>query len=70
MEILKKFAMDRSVFTQETPLLDYALAVEKITTAKVRIEGGGGTVEGVIDVSCLLDLVIILYEEGISAPVS
>ncbi|KAF8383510.1 acly-1 [Pristionchus pacificus] len=34
VEILKKFAMDRSVFTQETPLLDYALAVEKITTAK------------------------------------
>ncbi|GMR31829.1 hypothetical protein PMAYCL1PPCAC_02024, partial [Pristionchus mayeri] len=34
VEILKKFAMDRSVFAQETPLLDYALQVEKITTAK------------------------------------
>ncbi|GMT32112.1 hypothetical protein PFISCL1PPCAC_23409, partial [Pristionchus fissidentatus] len=34
VEILKKFAMDREVFTQETPLLDFALQVEKITTAK------------------------------------
>ncbi|CAI4228619.1 unnamed protein product [Auanema sp. JU1783] len=34
VEILKKFALDRSEFQQETPLLDYALEVEKITTAK------------------------------------
>lgn len=34
VEILKNFAQDRSIFKQETPLLDYALQVEKITTAK------------------------------------
>ncbi|VDN30656.1 unnamed protein product [Cylicostephanus goldi] len=37
VEILKSFALDRNQFKQETPLLDYALLVEKITTAKVRI---------------------------------
>ncbi len=35
VEILKSFALDRTRFQQETPLLDYALKVEKITTAKV-----------------------------------
>ncbi|KAJ1373761.1 putative ATP-citrate synthase [Parelaphostrongylus tenuis] len=34
VEILKKFTLDRSQFKQETPLLEYALQVEKITTAK------------------------------------
>uniref|UniRef100_A0A1I7Z5B6 ATP citrate synthase n=1 Tax=Steinernema glaseri TaxID=37863 RepID=A0A1I7Z5B6_9BILA len=34
VEILKKFALDRSNFKQATPLLDYALKVEEITTAK------------------------------------
>ncbi|WKX97154.1 hypothetical protein Q1695_013092 [Nippostrongylus brasiliensis] len=34
VEILKSFAMDRHQFKQETPLLEYALEVEKITTAK------------------------------------
>lgn len=34
VEILKNFAMDRNQFKQETPLLEYALEVEKITTAK------------------------------------
>jgi len=34
VEILKKFALDKSVFKQETPLLDYALKVEQITTSK------------------------------------
>ncbi|CAJ0607120.1 unnamed protein product [Cylicocyclus nassatus] len=34
VEILKSFALDRNQFKQETPLLDYALLVEKITTAK------------------------------------
>ncbi|VDN42804.1 unnamed protein product [Gongylonema pulchrum] len=34
VEILKNFALDRAKFKQETPLLDYALKVEKITTAK------------------------------------
>ncbi|KAI6181752.1 ATP-citrate synthase [Aphelenchoides besseyi] len=32
--ILKKYAQDRSVFKQETPLLDFALKVEQITTSK------------------------------------
>ena len=36
MEILKKFALDRTEFLQQTPLLEYALEVESITTAKVR----------------------------------
>ncbi|KAI6206207.1 ATP citrate synthase [Aphelenchoides besseyi] len=34
VEILKKYAQDRSVFKQETPLLDFALKVEQITTSK------------------------------------
>lgn len=34
VEILKNFALDKTKFKQETPLLDYALKVEKITTAK------------------------------------
>ncbi|VDM41323.1 unnamed protein product [Toxocara canis] len=34
VEILKNFALDRTKFKQETPLLDFALQVEKITTAK------------------------------------
>nr|CDJ80457.1 CoA-binding and ATP-citrate lyase succinyl-CoA ligase domain containing protein [Haemonchus contortus] len=34
VEILKNFALDRHQFKQETPLLEYALEVEKITTAK------------------------------------
>jgi len=34
VEILKKFALDRTKFKQETPLLDYALKVEQITTSK------------------------------------
>ncbi|CAI5456321.1 unnamed protein product [Caenorhabditis angaria] len=34
VEILKKIALNRSKFTQETPLLEFALEVEKITTAK------------------------------------
>ncbi|KAI6230659.1 ATP-citrate synthase [Aphelenchoides fujianensis] len=34
VEILKKFALDRSKFKQETPLLDFALKVEQITTSK------------------------------------
>ncbi|CAD5234806.1 unnamed protein product [Bursaphelenchus xylophilus] len=34
VEILKKFALDRARFQQETPLLDYALKVEAITTSK------------------------------------
>ncbi|TKR58270.1 hypothetical protein L596_029737 [Steinernema carpocapsae] len=34
VEILKKFALDREIFKQETPLLDYALKVEEVTTAK------------------------------------
>uniref|UniRef100_A0A0K0D2F1 ATP citrate synthase n=1 Tax=Angiostrongylus cantonensis TaxID=6313 RepID=A0A0K0D2F1_ANGCA len=34
VEILKKFTLDRNQFKQETPLLEYALQVEKITTAK------------------------------------
>lgn len=32
--ILKNFALDRTKFKQETPLLDYAIKVEQITTAK------------------------------------
>jgi hypothetical protein len=35
VESLKKFALDRNKFKQETPLLEYALKVEQITTAKV-----------------------------------
>lgn len=35
VEILKQFALDRNEFKQDTPLLDFALEVEKITTAKV-----------------------------------
>jgi len=35
VEILKKFALDKKVFKQETPLFDYALKVEQITTSKV-----------------------------------
>uniref|UniRef100_A0A7E4VQE2 ATP-citrate synthase n=1 Tax=Panagrellus redivivus TaxID=6233 RepID=A0A7E4VQE2_PANRE len=34
VEILKKFALDRTIFKQETPLLEYALKVEQITTSK------------------------------------
>ncbi|EPB70022.1 CoA binding domain protein [Ancylostoma ceylanicum] len=34
VEILKGFALDRNQFKQDTPLLEYALEVEKITTAK------------------------------------
>lgn len=34
VEILKRFAMDKKEFAQETPLFEYALEVEKITTAK------------------------------------
>ncbi|PIC27329.1 hypothetical protein B9Z55_019622 [Caenorhabditis nigoni] len=34
VEILTRFAADKKEFAQETPLLDYALEVEKITTAK------------------------------------
>lgn len=34
VEILKNFALDRNIFKQETPLLDFALKVEQITTAK------------------------------------
>ncbi|PAV76376.1 hypothetical protein WR25_26051 isoform C [Diploscapter pachys] len=34
VEILKKFALDRTEFLQQTPLLEYALEVESITTAK------------------------------------
>lgn len=34
VEILKNFALDRTKFKQETPLLDFALKVEQITTAK------------------------------------
>ncbi|EFP11051.1 hypothetical protein CRE_30753 [Caenorhabditis remanei] len=34
VEILKRFALNKKEFAQETPLLDYALEVEKITTAK------------------------------------
>uniref|UniRef100_F1KSZ0 ATP-citrate synthase n=1 Tax=Ascaris suum TaxID=6253 RepID=F1KSZ0_ASCSU len=34
VEILKNFALDRTKFGQETPLLNFALQVEKITTAK------------------------------------
>ncbi|KHJ89599.1 CoA binding domain protein [Oesophagostomum dentatum] len=34
VEILKNFALDRNQFKQDTPLLEYALEVEKITTAK------------------------------------
>lgn len=33
--ILKEYALDRSKFKQDTPLLDYAMKVEQITTAKV-----------------------------------
>lgn len=31
---MKSFALDRTKFCQETPLLDYALKVEAITTSK------------------------------------
>ncbi|CAJ0958126.1 unnamed protein product, partial [Mesorhabditis belari] len=34
VEILKKFALNRDIFKQETPLLNFALDVERITTAK------------------------------------
>ncbi|CAJ0943355.1 unnamed protein product, partial [Mesorhabditis belari] len=34
MEILKKFALNPDIFKQETPLLNFALDVERITTAK------------------------------------
>lgn len=34
VEILKKLALDRTRFRQETPLFDYALKVEEITTSK------------------------------------
>ncbi|KAH7700450.1 Acly protein, partial [Aphelenchoides avenae] len=34
VEILKKFALDRSRFKQETPVLEYAMKVEEITTSK------------------------------------
>ena len=34
VEILKKYALDRSHFAQETPLLDFAIKVESITTSK------------------------------------
>ncbi|VDN50918.1 unnamed protein product [Dracunculus medinensis] len=34
VEILKNFALDRNKFKQETPLFEYALKVEEITTAK------------------------------------
>jgi len=34
VEILKKFALDRTNFKQETPLLDFAIKVEAITTSK------------------------------------
>lgn len=35
IEILKDFVLDPEKFKQETPLLEYALKVEKITTSKV-----------------------------------
>uniref|UniRef100_A0A1I7VNE3 ATP-citrate synthase n=1 Tax=Loa loa TaxID=7209 RepID=A0A1I7VNE3_LOALO len=34
VDILKNFVLDREKFKQETPLLEYALKVEKITTSK------------------------------------
>ncbi|KAI1724572.1 coA-ligase domain-containing protein [Ditylenchus destructor] len=34
VEILKKLALDKTRFKQETPLFDYALKVEEITTSK------------------------------------
>ncbi|VDK86738.1 unnamed protein product [Litomosoides sigmodontis] len=34
VDILKRFVMDREKFKQRTPLLEYALKVEKITTSK------------------------------------
>ncbi|VDO64114.1 unnamed protein product [Onchocerca flexuosa] len=34
VDILKSFVLDREKFKQETPLLEYALKVEKITTSK------------------------------------
>ena len=34
VEILKRFALDRTQFQQETPLLEYAMKVEQITTSK------------------------------------
>ncbi|CAI5456267.1 unnamed protein product [Caenorhabditis angaria] len=34
VKILKRFVMDKSQFTQGTPLLEFALEVEKITTTK------------------------------------
>lgn len=49
VEILKKFALDRKVFKQETPLFDYALKVEQITTSKkpnliLNVDGAIGTI--------------------------
>jgi ATP citrate (pro-S)-lyase len=49
VEILKKFALDKKVFKQETPLFDYALKVEQITTSKkpnliLNVDGAIGTI--------------------------
>lgn len=38
VDILKNFVLDREKFKQRTPLLEYALKVEKITTAKVDLK--------------------------------
>lgn len=35
VQLLKEFAQDKTRFLQPTPMLEYAIEVEKITTSKV-----------------------------------
>ncbi|KAI1716194.1 ATP citrate lyase citrate-binding domain-containing protein [Ditylenchus destructor] len=49
VEILKQLALDKTRFKQETPLFDYALKVEEITTSKkpnliLNVDGAIGTI--------------------------
>lgn len=49
VEILKKFCLDKTRFKQETPMLEYALKVEQITTSKkpnliLNVDGAIGVV--------------------------
>jgi ATP citrate (pro-S)-lyase len=62
VEILKSFALDKTIFKQETPLLDYALKVEQITTSKkpnliLNVDGAIATI-----------FVDILRESGLFTP--
>jgi len=62
VEILKKFACDKTRFQQETPIFDYAMKVEQITTSKkpnliLNVDGAIGVI-----------LVDILRNSGMFTP--